>query len=175
MGRDFDINALVHNLTNYRARGNAADSVAVMKAIHYLRMSSLPESYVDGVQDELLRMICSRVARDYVYLAFHGEGKVASHMKIGVAKNVAKRMSGISTSSPLPRLWVFSAPLIGRKASLRIEKALLEHMSEDRSNGEWVSVGGLSESAAIAVVESLAEVAALVTSQSVKFTRNTVK
>lgn len=174
MARDIDYAALAVNLSLRRERVAMKYVHNVMRAIELLRRSGLPEAYVDGIQDEVLEMTCShRPAwkRDHVYLAFHGQGGRASHMKIGVAADVKKRMAALYTGNPLPRLWVFAAPLSSRMTAGKVEQALLAHMSVDRSSGEWVRVDGLSETAAVCVVESLAEVASMHTSHPVEFER----
>lgn len=174
MRPDFDFFPLIENLSIYRGMKRGGRAIAVMQAVRTLRSAGLPPAYVDGLQDELLRFVCDEVPEsvcDWVYLAFHGQDARATHMKIGVANNVSRRMSAISTSSPLPRLWVYSAPVVGRHLALRIESGLLDHMEGNRTNGEWCAVGEVSESAAEAMAISLAEVAASFTLKPFKFTR----
>lgn len=172
MGREIDFGALIRGMGSHRKNVKTRDIVAVMQAMSRLRRSSLPQAYVDGLQDEILQMMCDRVpdeACDFVYLAFHGDGGHASHMKIGMAKDVRKRMSALYTGNPLPRLWVYAARIAGREVAQRIERELLLHMSKWRAEGEWVSVGGVNQASAEAITSSLAEVASLHTTQPVEF------
>lgn len=178
MGREIDMMGLVLGLHGYRKRSSAPNCAAkVLQALTILRRTDLPEAYIDGLQDELLQMACQDPPADladYVYLAFHGEGDRANYMKVGIARNVGRRMTRVTQSSPLPRLWVWSAPFIGRHVARKVEAGLLDHMRASRTNGEWTSVGQISEGAAEAIVHSLAEVAATHTTQQVYFTRTEV-
>jgi hypothetical protein len=143
-----------------------------MQAVKFLRGTSLPESYVDGIQDELLQMICQPIPKDFhvhVYLAFHGMEGRASFLKIGVARSVKSRMSSLSTGNPMPRIWTYATALSCRQKAHKVERALLTHMAESRVNGEWVNVHGLSGEAALGVVASLAEVAASVVKEPIDF------
>jgi len=169
-----DLSALAARFAVYRSRNTARRASGIMGAINQLRRCGLPAAYVDGLQDELLSTFCAEVppeVMDNVYLAFHGAEVRATHMKIGVAKHVGRRMSELSTGNPLPRLWVFAATLPGRHIALKVEAALLRHMQASRTSGEWSSVGEVSESAAEAIVLSLAEVAAEHTTHPVLFER----
>lgn len=174
MGREIDLSGLMYGLMGMRAAGKPKDAGFVMCAMERLRATQLPEAYLDGIQDELLQMVCAPIPKSAlvsVYLAFHGTDDRASYMKIGVARNVRARMSGLSTGNPLPRLWTYAASFAGRHRAVKVEGALLSHMGNDRVKGEWIRVGGLSAEAAAAIVESLSEVAAAEMSQPVQFIR----
>jgi hypothetical protein len=107
--------------------------------------------------------------RTHVYLAFFGNEGRATYMKIGIAKNVRNRMSGIATGNPLPNLWTYSAPFFTRVKATAVEAALLRHMSPDKVHGEWIHVQGLSARTAAEVVVSLSEVAGTVHGDEVLF------
>lgn len=173
MGREVNLEPLVIGLERMR-KSAAGDAYRIMQAVKFLRDTSLPEAYVDGIQDELLQMLCQPVPKDlhiHVYLAFHGTEGRASFMKIGVAKNVKSRMSSLATGNPMPRIWTYATPLSCRQKAHKVESALLSHMAGSRVNGEWVNVHGLSEEAALGVVGSLAEVAGAVVREPIEFRR----
>lgn len=175
MSREINLALLVARFHEMKQGARPKDVIAVMQAMRYLRKSCLPEAYLDGLQDELIQMIGQPIpekAQTWVYLAFHGAESRAEYMKIGVARNVRARMSGISTGNPLPMLWTYKAAFAGRHHALKVERALLGHMGPDRVKGEWVKVAGLSESASCAIVDSLAEVASESTTQPVAFVRH---
>ncbi|OGT59752.1 MAG: hypothetical protein A3E01_04625 [Gammaproteobacteria bacterium RIFCSPHIGHO2_12_FULL_63_22] len=121
----------------------------------------LPPAYIAGIRMELLQMVGKPDADlTYVYMSFWGMEDRADYMKVGVAKNVRKRMSGAHTDNPMNRLWTFTIPLHTRQEALNVEAALLKHMCESRITGEWVKLSKFSAQACRALAESLAEVAA---------------
>lgn len=173
MGREINFSGLIQGLYSMRSASTVSDGIGVMKAIAHLRkVGTLPEAYVDGIQDELLQLICQPIPQEVhvnVYLTFHGLENRASFLKIGVARNVRSRMKELSTGNPLPRIWTFASGYSSRQKAMKVERALLEHMSHSRVNGEWVQVHGLSFDAAEAVVASLAEVASAAVSEPADF------
>lgn len=173
MGREIDVGSLLRALAQHRNGAlSARDGYWALKAIGDLRKTSLPECYVDGLHDEIVQFLCIKAPAhppQYVYLAFHGHDGRASHMKIGVAKDVGNRMAAIYTGCPLPRLWVYRTPFSRKRDALTVERALLAHMSEGRTSGEWVGVGSITDSVAAALVTSLAEVASGLVPHPVEF------
>lgn len=152
---------LIGEIHAARGKTTSADALAIVKAIQKLRqVRCLPQAYVDGIQDELLRFIDQPLpagAMTSVYLAFHGIDNRAAFMKAGVAANVRSRMKELYTGNPLPRLWTFTVALPNRNLAYRVEAAIHDHLRHTRTSGEWFQVHGLSHEAAVSFVESLSE------------------
>lgn len=103
-----------------------------------------------------------------VYLGFFGSPEKADYLKIGVARNVYKRMSQHRSSNPMFCVLTLSAEFIDRSEALAVEAALLKHMRGDRANGEWVNCKA-SIDACRSIAESLAEVAVATVGRPVTF------
>lgn len=171
------IAALVNGLSGYAQASTITDALKAAQAVDALRETSLPKSYVDGIEDELMRIMGQKLRqlpKVSVYLAFYGEGDRADYMKVGVSKNVHARMKGIRTGNPLPLLYLYSVAMDGRRRALSVESAILDHVEGSRITGEWAKLGRMSEGAVEAVVASLGEVASQVTGQQEKFKRHGV-
>lgn len=171
------IAALVDGLSVYAQTTTITDALNAARAVDALRETSLPKSYVDGIEDELMRIMGQKLRhlpKTSVYLAFYGEGERADYMKVGVSRNVHARMKGIRTGNPLPLLYLYSVLLDGRRKALSVESAILDHVDGSRITGEWARLGRMSEGAVEAVVESLGEVASQTAGQQVKFKRHGV-
>ena len=174
MREPIDLGGLVLGITGLRGCWSAGDVARLCMAVTYLRRLPLPGAYVDGLQDELFQMIGQTVPPEEkikVYLAFYGCGERASFLKIGVAKNVKNRIASFSTGNPLINVWTFAADIGGRQRAMGVESALLKHLVADAAQGEWIKVQGLTESASLAFVDSLAEVATETRGQPVTFER----
>jgi hypothetical protein len=173
--KEIDISAVLRGLGGMRSAVQPGALAKVYAAVEGLRELPYPQGYLDGVRDELLFMLTGRgnepkpVAS--VYLAFYGHGRHANYLKIGIASDVRGRLASHTTSNPVPMLWAWTAGFNARPDAYGIESALLKHMSPDKLHGEWVSVGGFSEQATGALVESLAEVATASHGQLVRFRR----
>lgn len=173
MNMEYDFEPIMRGLRNIRQTASKPGTHTIIAgAVESLRALPFPEAYLDGIRDELL-MVLKGASRNHpcsthVYLAFYGEEK-ASFLKVGIARNVRRRLSGISTGNPLPNLCTFSAPFMTRPKAERIEAALLKHLSVDKVHGEWVSVHGLSREACKSVADSLAEVASEIAGYAVEF------
>lgn len=103
-----------------------------------------------------------------VYLGFFGDSERSTFLKIGIARNVANRMTQHIHSSPMVCTVAMSAEFPDRRAAMAVEAALLRHMRDDRARGEWVNCRASLE-ACRAIAASLAEVAAAVSGQPVEF------
>lgn len=169
---ELDLRGLVYGMHALKSQGARNNAVRVIHAIDVLRKSTIPSAYIDGLQDELLALVCDRVPTDlksHVYLTFHGERGVASHMKVGVAKNVRSRVGSFSTGNPLPELWTFAASFPGRHIAYRIERAILDHLGESRAKGEWVRVPMLGVIDAACMASELGGFASQHTTHPVNF------
>lgn len=145
--------------------------VTVYDIAEQMRGLPFPPGYVDTLRDEMLSVLKTGIPAKptFVYLAFYGFNDKATHLKIGVAKDVSARMASIRTGNPLQNLWTYTAAYSTRADALQVESALLAHMSADSVHGEWVSVGSIDNHEASAVVESLSDVAAEVAGCRVNF------
>lgn len=163
---------IIHNRKKYRA-GSFVRAAEILDALHEL---GLPPGYVESIRSDVFKVLKDghAYAPSNVYLAFFGLDNKATHLKIGVAKDVKKRMGGIRTGNPLPNLWTYSATYETRRDAFAVESAILAHMAADSVHGEWVSVGSISERAAEAIVESLADVAEAAAGCRIKFRLNGV-
>lgn len=162
VSEEIDFNDLAYGLQQLKDKVTSDHVATIYEVFEFLRRVPFPPGYLDQTRTEMFRALREREStgdHTYVYLSFYGENERASHMKIGVAKNVKARMAGIKTGNPLPKLWTYSAWFSTKKEALIVESALLKHMAADAVHGEWVSVGALSEQAARSIVESLTEVA----------------
>lgn len=167
-----NIGALVQGLVGYAHGVTVADTVMAAQAVDLLRKTSLPESYVDGLEDELMRVMGQKLRRPKrvsTYLAFYGNDDMAEYVKVGVSKDVHIRMKDIRTGNPLPRLWLYSARFEDRRTAMSVESAILSHVDGDRVTGEWAKLGGMSADAVRAVVSSLGEVASDLLGRPVEF------
>ncbi len=176
MANDINIAGVVDGIAQARGHYSPGNVACVYRAIEILRGLPYAPAYLDGVRDELLGFLTTKAAapRYYtasVYLAFYGVGDRATYLKVGIAKDVEARMSGHTTSNPLPNLWTYTAGFDRRAKASAVELALLRHLSGDKVHGEWVHVHGLSEQAARSFVESLAEVASSAHGSPVFFNR----
>lgn len=170
MAERLNLNSVVDGLMLMQDCTSVNEAVSVIRAIRELRKTQLPTAYLDGIQDELLAMLGQHYpkrAQVSVYLTFHGSEGRASHLKIGVARNVRKRLASLQTGSPLPRLWTWSAPFNGRQLAFKVESKLLSIMEGNRTSGEWSSVGSITEPAAEKLVESLSDAAAALAGHAV--------
>lgn len=168
--KDIDFNDLARRLSEIPRKLQPGDACLIAAAIDSIRGLPFPDGYLDEVCQDMLRT-AQRGGRvtTYVYLAFFGSDDKASHLKIGIAKNVRSRLNGIKTGNPLTNLWTYSAELSSRQDAEEIEAALLRHMSPQKVHGEWVNVHGLSQPASEAVVQSLSEVAGALRGHEVAF------
>jgi hypothetical protein len=173
MADGHDFNELARRITALPDLIKPGDLSKVYSFIHDMSELPFPPGYLDELRTDMLKALMrgKRVTTP-VYLSFYGVGDKASHLKIGVAKSVKSRMSSIKTGNPLPRLWTYAAMLPAKADALAVESALLHKMASDRAHGEWVHVHGLSESAALAVVSSLEEVASGMHGYPVQFDRH---
>lgn len=168
---EHDFNELARKIARLPKLLKPGDICRVSAAISGLRDLPFPPGYLDEALGDMLKTLRgSKAVSTHVYLSFYGGGRVASYMKVGIAKNVKARMSGIKTGNPLTRLWTYSARFRSRDDAAAVEAAILAHLAGDSVHGEWVNVHGLSREAAFALVESLAEVAAEVDGYDVHFT-----
>lgn len=74
-----------------------------------------------------------KTEKGFVYFIRDGLG----HIKIGIARNVEKRKSGLQTANPneLETFFIMSVPSI--YDAMEIEKELHKKFSKDRLKGEW--------------------------------------
>lgn len=159
---DIDFNSLAYGLKKLHESANNDHYETIFGVIELLRRTPLPPGYVSNLQSEMYRMLSHgpiKTACSNVYLAFYGAEDMATHMKVGVANDIKKRMDTFKIGNPLPNLWTYGAHIHDRKDAFTVETALLKHMSGNAVHGEWVSVGGLSAEASQQIVESLQEVA----------------
>lgn len=161
--KDIDWQYLAKQVHHRYSPVKVGDRARVYGAVESLRHLPFPQGYLDCLIMEMMDMLKetdgSALERTSVYLTFFGNGDRASHLKIGVARDVRHRLASLRTGNPMPNLWTYSAELISRRKAMAVESSLLKHMREDRAEGEWVHVYGLSEQAAEEIVKSLAEVA----------------
>jgi len=158
-------------LKRMQGRTSDADILKIEWAVRIIKRTVLPAAYVDGIRAELLLMVGKPDADlTYVYMTFWGMEDRADYMKIGIAKNVRKRMSGAHTDNPMNRLWTFTIPLPTRSEAMTVEAALLQHMAHSRITGEWVKLSKFSEQACKAMADSLAEVASVVCDRTLEAT-----
>jgi hypothetical protein len=169
---DMKLEKIIHGLAAIQGNVKPGVLARVVGITEDMKSLPLPPSYVEGVKVELLSMLgLGRIANTTsVYLSFYGIDR-AEYLKIGIAGNVRTRMMGATTDNPVPRLWTFEAAFASRTDALKIESALLRHMSADKVHGEWVYVKGLSSQATEAVVASLAEVATEAFGSAVQFSQ----
>lgn len=148
---------------------------AIEEAFERMRSAGIPAGVLEPLRlplcDAAVTARSGRVDRTNCYLAFYGIGDRASFLKIGVAKNVARRISALSTANPMPCLWAYSASLITRPMAMAVESMLLQHLASDKAQGEWINLHGISEQVAEEIVKSLAEVASHGAREPVNFTR----
>lgn len=161
--KDYDWQALSEAVKKGYPSVKIGDRATIQGAIDSLRHLPFPPGYLEWMLLETLDILSESDSTAWdvtsVYLAFFGADIRASHLKIGVARNVKHRVASLKTGNPMPNLWTFAAELPSRRKAMAIEGALLRHMREDRAEGEWVNVYGLSEQATGEVVKSLGEVA----------------
>ena len=145
--------------------------VTVYDIVEQMRGIPFPPGYIDTLRDEMLSVLKTGIPTKptFVYLAFYGFNGRATHLKIGVAKDVKARMASIRTGNPLQNLWTYTAAYSTKPDALRVEAALLAHMSSDSVHGEWVSVGLVSDKASAAIVGSLNDVAEAVAGCRINF------
>jgi T5orf172 domain-containing protein len=167
---DIDFNEIARKIKALPGLVKPGDMCRLALALDGIRDLPFPPGYLDALRGDMISALRSGPATSaYVYLSFYGSVDSASHLKIGIAKNVKSRMSGIKTGNPLLRLWTYAAQFPAREMALAVETFLLSHVSRDSVHGEWVNVHGMSEQAALAFVESLAEVAGAVGGRRVEF------
>jgi hypothetical protein len=168
---DDEAELLCANFRRMREGTTNEDLMWIDQAHRTLRRSRLPAAYVDGIRAELLQMIgMTKVDETFVYLAFWGMDGRSEFLKIGVAKDVKRRMGDIHSANPMDRLWTFKMPLDTRGEAMQVESALLRHMAKDRVTGEWIRLSGCSAQACEAIAASLAEVAAAARGRPVDMT-----
>lgn len=171
---EYDFNDIARRIAKLKKRQRLGDYSLVAYVLSELGSLPFPPGYLDSVRDEMfctLRTGGGTPSMTSVYLAFYGLEDRASHLKIGIAKDVRSRLSNIKTGNPLPNLWTYTAPFPNRKYAAAVESALLSHMSKDSAHGEWINLGGISDQAAEAIVASLADVATEIHGDSVQFHR----
>lgn len=170
---DEQVATMGRGLRNIRGRVTMTQVAYVEHAVKALRrIEELPEAYVLGIRTELLQMLGTvGLDQTFVYLTFWGMEGRAHFLKIGIAKNVAKRMSDIHGANPMDRLWTYTMIFNTRGEATQVESALLRHMSPDKATGEWVRVAKCSEQACEAIAKSLAELAAQVSGLPVELTK----
>lgn len=166
-----DFNQIAKNIVRVSGKYQTGSIVKVFEIMDQLRELPFPPGYVDSLRDDALKVLNAGVSAKptFVYLAFYGSNGRATHLKVGVAKNVKSRLASIRTGNPLPILWTFTALYPTRTSAMGVESALLAHLSGDSIHGEWVSVGALTASTAAAIVDSLADVAAAVSGYHMRF------
>lgn len=154
-----------------RDNNNRMEIHYVEAAIKQLRKTILPAAYVEGIRGELYQMLGTDMGeRTSVYLAFFGAGDQADYMKIGIARNVGRRMDGLRSGNPMMFLTAYSAPFVSRQAAARVEAGLLEFYRESRANGEWVRLSSPRDREGCrAIVESLCQVATGLYGREVEF------
>ncbi len=175
---EIDFKRITAGIKAAREAYQPGDLAKIYLAIESLRSLPLAPAYLNGVRDELVSMVCDLRVRGQhdttptsVYLSFYGTESRASFLKIGIAKDVRKRLAGHATSNPMPNLWTFAGAFGTRHKAGLVEAALLRHMANDKAHGEWLHVHGLSLDAAMEVVQSLAEVASDLAGGPVTFLR----
>lgn len=166
-----DFNQIAKNIVRVSGKYQAGSLVRVYEVMDQLRELPFPPGYVDSLRDDVLKVLQAGVSAKptFVYLAFYGINDRATHLKVGVAKDVKARLTGIRTGNPLPILWTFTALYPTRSDAMVVESAILAHLSADSIHGEWVSVGALTASTAEAIVDSLADVATAVSGYHIHF------
>lgn len=118
--------------------GVAEDAVRVLEAHGYEAMNAFLAAVAAG--EPTPKDYAAFVKPSSVYLAFFGEGGEARYLKIGIAENVAVRMSTHRSSCPLPCVRLLAVELQSRGEAVALEAHLLSHMAADRMHGEWVRV-----------------------------------
>lgn len=169
---DIDFNSLAYGLKVLHESANNDHYETVFGVAELLRRMPLPPGYVNNLQNELYMLLSHgprKTKSSNVYLAFYGHGDKSTHMKIGVANDIKKRMDTFKIGNPLPNMWTYGAHFHDRKEAFIVESALLKHLSADAIHGEWVSVGSISAEAAKKIAESLAEVAGHAVNSLVEF------
>ena len=73
-----------------------------------------------------------------MYVYFIGTGITKGHqVKIGVAKDVEKRLKGMQTGNPHKLIILAKIPCDSRRHALHLEATLHERFKKDRMTGEW--------------------------------------
>lgn len=174
--KDYDWQGMADCVRKNGARFRGGDFAALYCVFDSVQHLGFPPGYLNSLRQEMAAVLLEHSedssSPTCVYLTFFGVDDRASHMKIGVARDAKSRLGSIRTGNPIPHLWTFTTTFKSRQMAMRVERALLRHMSPDRAEGEWVNVSGLSEQAAEAVAGSLAEVARAISRVSgLTFTR----
>lgn len=166
-----DFNQIAKNIVRFTGKYRAGSFLKIYEAMELLRELPFPPGYVDSLRDDALKVLQAgdSAKPTFVYLAFYGDNNKATHLKVGVAKDVTARLAGIRTGNPLPLLWKFTALYPSRRDAMAVESALLAHLSADSIHGEWVGVGTLSANASVAIVDSLSDVAETVSGYHIHF------
>ena len=75
---------------------------------------------------------------NYVYVfARDSDNGLTSPVKVGISKNVAKRLSNIQTASPFPVKLAYAFALPDNRIARDIERAFHEMQKGQRTHGEW--------------------------------------
>lgn len=123
------------------------------EAFELLEQAEFPENFLSVAKQEFLK-VCLESSdpgwrdRCFCYLMFFGDSGTATYMKIGVSKSPSCRLAGVVTGNPLEPQWVFAFPFKNRRDAGKAEKALHQHYSSQRTNGEWFRIGSCCESEA---------------------------
>lgn len=175
MAKDIDIGPVIAGLKRMRLALRPGDLSILYSAFEDLRALPLPPSYLDGVRNEMQLMMGVGQKHDrvfgptMVYLSFYGVGGLASFLKIGVAKDVRKRLAGHATSNPMPNLWAFTASFMSRQKAEAVEAMLLRNLGEFKAHGEWLHVEKLCRDKATTMADQLSKIAARETGNDVTF------
>jgi hypothetical protein len=169
---EIDFNSLAYGLKRLHESVTNDHYETVFGVVELLRRTPLPPGYVTSIQSEMYMLLShghKKTKGSNVYLAFYGHDDRATHMKIGVANDIKKRMDTFKTGNPFPNMFTYGAHFHERKEAFTVETALLKHLSASAVHGEWVSVGAISAEAAKKITESLAEVAGYAINSLVEF------
>lgn len=154
-----DYNEIARRISALPTPIKPGDVGKMFAALEMLKQLPFPPGYLDELRDEMyLTLKQGQHVPTSVYLSFYGLNDTASHLKIGIARNVRSRLSSIKTGNPLPNLWVYTARFASRQEAAMVEAALLRHMSPYRAHGEWARVD-VSKDSAAELVAALTEVA----------------
>src|ERR1044072_1145144 len=107
--------------------------IALDDAFAMLRSVGVPADFLESMRVQAFWETAKaarpgEIDRTFCYLGFYGADNRASFMKVGIAKNVGKRLSAIATGNPLPCLWTFQAQFVHKHIARAVEARLLRHM-----------------------------------------------
>ncbi len=144
----------------------------VDEALSLLRTLNLCPKYLKDLRESLIRDALGHHPLPNpasVYLLWFGKGEIARAVKVGISKEVGARAKHIRTSNPYDLLWVHTAFLESRADALKVERAILEHFTHSRAQGEWFEVPNTDRYAAEGMSRECSDIASTVLMRPVAF------